>query len=462
LNNPEFTIVVLTLNEEKNLPKLLCSIQGLGAKVYIVDSGSTDDTLKICAEHQIDVYLHKFENHPKQWDFALNTLKITTPWIIGLDADQTLSPQLLDKLRSFRDQDYSNINGIYFNRKYIFKGQWIRHGGHYPMYLLKMFRNGNGYSDLTERMDHRFMVHGNTRTWKREHIIEENVKENEIAFWIKKHNGYSSLLAEETRHTVKDLSLIKLFSSKPNERKLCTKNIWNALPLYVRPCLYFVYRLIFQLGFLDRRQGVLFHFLQGFWFRIIVDMKIDEREKKPRVHSSSLFVLKFLVLFGIFYGFNILFIAITAPGGWYIAVLDEHLNYIKLWRKVCLSSTAYVLNQLDYPVTITDTTLQIKPDKGFKIVYSCLGYGIMSVFAAFILSFKKSTPLTWVVLLAGLTLIHGLNILRLTLITLYWKRASVVMKINHHDLFNLFVYLMIGLMIIIWIRFTPKNYWKYD
>jgi glycosyltransferase involved in cell wall biosynthesis len=164
---------------------------------FVLDSGSTDSTVAIAENMGAEVAQHPFVNHPTQWDFALKNFAVKTPWVICLDADQVVTPELYKQLDSFRDEDYKNIEGIYFNRKNFFKGKWIKHGGYYPFYLLKMIRYGVGFSDINENMDHRLVVPGNTLIWKRGHLLEENLKENKISFWIEKHNKYSDLLAHE-------------------------------------------------------------------------------------------------------------------------------------------------------------------------------------------------------------------------------------------------------------------------
>lgn len=279
----DFSFIILSYNEEIHLPKLLDSIQDLNAPTYVLDSGSTDNTLIICARYGCTVAYHPFDNHPKQWHSALNSFTITTPWIIGLDSDQIVTPELFKKLKEFKDQEYKEVDGIYFNRKNFFKGKWLRYGGYYPKYLLKMFRTGVGYSDLNENMDHRFIVPYRTIIWKDGHLVEENLKENDISFWIAKHNRYSDLVAKEELERMNNLRLQtikpKLFGS-PDERVAWMKNIWWKLPLGLRPFLYLIYRMFFRLGILDGKAGILFHFLQGFWFRLIVDVKIKELQKK--------------------------------------------------------------------------------------------------------------------------------------------------------------------------------------
>ncbi|QHT65763.1 glycosyltransferase family 2 protein [Rhodocytophaga rosea] len=281
--HPGFSFVILTYNEKLHLPRLLSSIKDLHASIYILDSGSTDETLSIAKEFGATVLTNKFVNHPKQWDYALKNFSITTPWTIGLDADHIVSIELFKKLKEFDLlQIPKNVDGIYFNRKNFFKGRWIKHGGYFPKYLLKMFRTGIGYSDINENMDHRFVVPGKTLIWEKGYILEENLKENEIRFWIEKHNRYSDLTAIEEVERFEKLRKQQVkpdFFGSPDERIAFFKSIWWKLPLYIRPFLYFFYRFIFKLGILDGKQGWIFHFLQGFWFRLIVDIKIEEIKK---------------------------------------------------------------------------------------------------------------------------------------------------------------------------------------
>lgn len=277
--NQEFSFIILTYNEELHLRRLLNSIIGLDARIYILDSFSTDSTLEIASEYNTTVIQHAFENHPKQWDFAITCFNIETPWIIGLDADQIVTQELFEMLNKFKSDEHAQTNGIYFNRKNFFRSRWIKYGGFYPKYLLKMFRRNIGRSDLNENMDHRFIVDGRTEIWRKGHIIEENLKENHISFWIDKHNRYSDLVAAEEYERMQNIrtqTVRPYYFGSPDERIAWYKKIWWKLPLGIRPFLYFTYRIIFKLGILDGRVGLLFHFLQGFWFRLVVDVKIAE------------------------------------------------------------------------------------------------------------------------------------------------------------------------------------------
>ena len=281
---PDFSFIILTFNEEIHLPRLLASIQALQAPVFILDSGSTDRTLAIATEAGAVTAFHAFENHPRQWEAALRLFDVQTPWTIGLDADQVVSQDLFDLLHAFDDRQLPEIiTGIYFNRKNFFKGRWLRYGGYFPKYMLKMFRTGKAHSDTSENSDHRFITQGQTLIWKTGFLLEENLKENDIRFWIDKHNRYSDLLAREEVERLRQFrsqSLKPRFFGSPDERIAFLKNLWWRVPLYLRVFLYFFYRFFIRLGFLDGKQGRIFHFLQAFWFRLLIDIKIEEILKK--------------------------------------------------------------------------------------------------------------------------------------------------------------------------------------
>jgi exosortase/archaeosortase family protein len=451
--NTKFSFIILTFNEELNLDRLLDSIAGLEAPTYILDSGSTDKTLEICNSRKIEVQSNTFINHPQQWDYALRNFNITTPWTIGLDADQTVSPELYKLLQRFTPADHSNIDGIYFNRKNYFQNQWIRHGGYYPMYLLKMFKTHLGYSDLSENMDHRFQVPGKTIIWNDGHIIEENLKERSIGFWIDKHNTYSNLIAEEevmkslvTTH----ITYYQALFGNPNQRKIWKKQIWFKLPRFIRPTLYLLYRLIIQRGLLDGKKGIIFHFLHAFWFRLIVDLKIEERLHEnstvipfPHKRETYTFLIKFICLFLVFYSINIGVIAISSPGGFYVPFVETHINYIQFLRNTYISGVTIILRLLGYEVITSPFGLGVLNHAGFKLVYSCLGYGLMSCFSAFAFSIPKPFTSRYLFLASGICLIFLLNIFRLLLVALYYNPKFNIFRLDHHEIFNIATYLTI-------------------
>jgi len=284
-------ILVLTYNEESNLPACLASLAGLHGTLCVVDSGSTDRTVAIAQAAGAIVLKHPFGTHAQQWAWALQHMPGTTPWVLALDADQQLTPALRDEIATLfsRDDALTEVAGFYINRRQVFRGQWIRHGGYYPKYLLKLFRRDRVWLDLEELVDHHFSVTGPTRKLQND-LIEANKKEDDLSFWLAKHDRYARLLAsEEWRrwHSQRSVPVSPSLTATPDQRTLWFKRVWWRCPRYVRPVLYFLYRYIVRLGFLDGKEGFVFHFLQALWFRLLVDIRLDEIERSRSQMVSS-------------------------------------------------------------------------------------------------------------------------------------------------------------------------------
>jgi glycosyltransferase involved in cell wall biosynthesis len=272
--------IILTYNEELNLPACLHSLHGWLDEIIVVDSGSSDRTLDIARDYEAQIITHPFETHARQWQWALQHTAIRNTWVLGLDADQRITSELraeLIDLFQHRPETLSSLEGLFIKRRQIFRGSWIRHGGYYPKYLLKLFRRDKVFLDEQDLMDHHFYVAGKTGRLQHD-LIEDNQKEYSIAFWIEKHNRYATLHAQEElkrrrKHHVWPLRA-SIFGN-PDQQITWLKQRWDHMPLYVRPFLYFFARYVILLGFLDGKQGFIFHFLQGFWYRLLIDVHLD-------------------------------------------------------------------------------------------------------------------------------------------------------------------------------------------
>lgn len=270
--------VVLTFNEERNIAACLASVADWAEQVFVVDSGSTDATTTIALNFGASVVSHAFETHARQWNWALRTLPIRSEWVLALDADQRVTPELATEIQGTLAMQPA-ADGFYLRRRQIFRGRWIRHGGYYPKYLLKLFRRGKGSADEEELVDHHFRVAGPTARMRAD-LIEQNENEWEICAWTARHARYARLQAEEELRRLRALPAntlaARLFGS-PDERVLWVKTrIWSRLPLYLRPFLYFAYRYFLRCGFLDGKEGLVFHFLQACWYRLLVDINLEE------------------------------------------------------------------------------------------------------------------------------------------------------------------------------------------
>ncbi len=282
-------VIVLTYNETRNLGTCLASVANCIDEVYVVDSGSTDNTVAIARQHGAQVIEHAFESHAKQWDWALRHLPLTSNWVLGLDADQHLSPELGDEIQRLKidkDQLDNGPGGYMIKRKQIFRGHWIQHGAYYPIYLLKLFRRSDVKIDTSERVDHHFHVRGPVGKLRYD-LIEDNRNEADMTVWIAKHNRYAVLQALEEFEKTDNrlpLRLVDCLTASHPQRILNKRQLWYRLPIYSRPVLYFIYRYVCRLGFLDGRAGFIFHVLHAFWYRLLVDIHLDDLRRE---HAQS-------------------------------------------------------------------------------------------------------------------------------------------------------------------------------
>jgi len=281
------SVVVLTLNEEANLPRCLASVRGCARDIFVVDAGSSDRTRQIARDFGAVFVEHPFETHATQWRWALANLPIQTDWMLALDADQRVTPELAEEIRSLGHQDLVGIDGVYIKRRQVFRDRWIRHGGYYPKYLLKMFRRDNVMIDSADLVDHHFYVTGAVKKLRND-LIEANRKEDDLSFFIEKHKRYALLMSREElrwQASVLQAAIEPSFFGSPDQRTLALKRVWRGMPLFVRPCLYFFYRYVIRLGFLDGKQGAIFHFLQAFWFRWLVDVRLVQLRRHAVPHE---------------------------------------------------------------------------------------------------------------------------------------------------------------------------------
>src|SRR5947208_2995363 len=191
--NSTVSVVILTYNEEENLPRCLESVKGLKSEVFVIDSGSTDRTKETAEVAGAQVVQHAFENYAAQRNWAQNNLPIKSEWVLHLDADERLTPELVAEIRerlgragskehgakseelrarsaqlgashqqsaishSPRSGELGGIDGFLLRKRTFFMGRWIRHGGHYPSYHLRLFRKDKGFCE--ERLyDQHFVV----------------------------------------------------------------------------------------------------------------------------------------------------------------------------------------------------------------------------------------------------------------------------------------------------------------
>jgi exosortase/archaeosortase family protein len=164
----------------------------------------------------------------------------------------------------------------------------------------------------------------------------------------------------------------------------------------------------------------------------------------------------FIVLFLAFYYFNIFFFGITTPGNHYSAIIDQNFNYIRGLRHLLLGSSAWVLRLFGFVVITNDTELLVAGQGAIQVVYSCLGLGVLSFFAAFVISYPNKIKSKIIFLVGGVLGIEMLNVLRFILLALFWNPRDQRI-IDHHTLFNITIYLVIAAAIYLWVKSDSKQ-----
>jgi len=279
------TVLVTTRNEEANIERSLASVHGFADQVLVIDSESEDRTVEIarrCADQVVNLPYEHGRIIPWIFQWGLDNLPIRNEWVLILEADQALTPALRTELAALFARPEIREDGFYIRRRQIFRGKPLRFGGYGGKVLLKLFRRGRGTLDPVEQ-DTRVYVRGAVGRL-RAPLEENNRKEDAILFYLQKHLRYAEAFAREElerrrRHLPWKLKP-RLFGT-PDERVLWLKTRYYRMPLYARPVLYFLYRYFLLLGFLDGKAGFLFHFLQAFWFRLVVDVRLEELLKEP-------------------------------------------------------------------------------------------------------------------------------------------------------------------------------------
>lgn len=280
------TVLVTTRNEEVNIERSLASVHGFADQIFVLDSESEDRTVEIARRYADEVHNLAYEHGriiPWIFQWGLDHLPIRNEWVLILEADQAVPPALQAEIAALLARPDVREDGFYLLRRQIFRGKPLRFGGYGGKQLLKLFRRGRGELDPVEQ-DTRVYIRGPVGRL-RSPLEEWNLKEDSILFYLQKHLRYADAFAREELERRKGGLAWKArprFFGTPDERILWLKDRYYRMPLFVRPTLYFLYRYFFLLGILDGKNGLVFHFLQAFWFRLVVDIRLEELMKEER------------------------------------------------------------------------------------------------------------------------------------------------------------------------------------
>lgn len=276
----DITSIILTYNEEIHIRRCLENVNRFSRKVYVIDCFSTDKTKQIAEELGAEVISHKWPgNQAEQFNWALDNLNIETGWILRLDADEYLMPELIEELKEKLPNMDEGVSALSLSRARAFCGKVLHHGIVNGIKIIRIFRTGKARYEKRLMDEHLSVMAGDTMELKHQFVDDNRMS---IGMFTDKHNGYASreaALLLDAEYHLTDTSNMPKDHGEEVEKKRAQKARYAKMPLFWRAFGYFVYRYIFKLGFLDGKEGFLWDFLQGWWYRTLVDAKVYEVKK---------------------------------------------------------------------------------------------------------------------------------------------------------------------------------------
>ena len=265
----------------------------LALRYYLSEHMLKTLLLSFCFNYGVTVLQRTWDgSHSTQVNWALNqlaALPIKTDWVIRIDADEVLTPELVSQIKNTLIETPNEVNGISCIRKIKFQGKLIRFGGVGSNRVMRLFRYGFGQSE-SRWMDEHIKVQGHT-TALESVLIDDNLRS--FSWWIEKHNGYSSREAVDLLNLEfqffrqNSVAILSLNNSSIGLKRWIKENIYAKLPGGARSLSYFILRYILLLGFLDGARGTQFHFFQALWYRYMVDCKVAEVKQYIKDYQVS-------------------------------------------------------------------------------------------------------------------------------------------------------------------------------
>lgn len=272
----DLTAIILTKNEGKNIVACLNSIKGFAKRVVVIDSGSTDETVELAKTHGAEVFFHEFEYYAKQFNWGIDNTNITTKWILRLDADERFTPDLCKEAELLMEKHAEDdVNGITMEAWLYFLGKRLKYGSSKKRKLM-IFKRGIGRIEDRKRDAHSVLSKGSSISLK-ERFLHHDFKD--INSFITKYNWYATReMQDYIAYKQGNSEDINTDEKIRNTRKK-KFGLYYKAPRFFRAWLWFVYNYYFRLGFLDGREGYIYHYFECYWYRYLVDAKIYEYEK---------------------------------------------------------------------------------------------------------------------------------------------------------------------------------------
>ena len=283
-NRQDVTVIILTKNEEVNLPDCLKSIKGFAKRIVVVDSGSNDKTVSIAQKYGADVYEHSFETYARQFNWALDNANIATKWTLRLDADERLTTELCKELSYLmKVHNDDTVNGVTMEAWLYFMGRKIKHGCHNKRKLM-LFKTGMGRIEDRKMDEHTILLEG-TAVSSKERFIHYDFKD--MTHWTNKMNWYATREMQDYYEYINGKDAQINGDSTISSTRKNKFGVYYKFPIFIRCHILFIYYYIFKLGFLDGKEGFVYHYMYHRWYRTLVDSKILEYEITNRKFEKT-------------------------------------------------------------------------------------------------------------------------------------------------------------------------------
>ena len=279
----DLSVIVLTKNEELHIQRCLDNICDIAKEVFVIDCFSSDRTVEIAKQYpNVAVFQHAWPSseYAGQINWALQNMEFSTHWILRLDADEYLLPELKEELRKKLPILPEEVSGLVIKRRHFFMDKWMRRGT-YPVKLLRIFRAGKGVCEWRFMDEHIQLLEGEMMELEND-FCDHNL--HDLSWFCHKHVDYAIREAVDLLDIELGLTGVArrdetIRISKQAKRKRRNKHKYARGPLFWRSFAYFFYRYFCKGACFEGKEGFLWTFIQGWWYRTLVDAKVFEIKK---------------------------------------------------------------------------------------------------------------------------------------------------------------------------------------
>lgn len=276
----DITAIILTYNEEIHIRRCLENVGKFAKRIIVVDCFSKDKTCEIAKEMGAEVIQHEWPgNQAEQFNWLIDNVSINTKWILRLDADEYLMPDLIAELNEKLPTMDEGVSALSLARARSYCGKILHHGIVNGIRIVRIFRTGKARYDKRIMDEHLSILDGKTIEMKHQFVDDNRLT---IGQFTIKHENYASREAAillDAEYHLSDTRKLEKDHGEEVEKKRAQKAKYAKMPLFWRAFGYFIYRYIVKGGWRDGKEGFLWDFLQGWWYRTLVDAKIFEVKK---------------------------------------------------------------------------------------------------------------------------------------------------------------------------------------